>query len=271
MKRKFICIIMCLILVLSCTVSANATENNSEDMNVILLEKGYPLEIIQKMSDSAKEVICANPNLIYESGFTLGYIEENGQLVENTLPASVRGIRPLGQIPVNDLELTWTVSLDTSANANERLIIYSYEWKHLPINRWQDPMSVSWNGNYYSMKTGSFYKVDRYDYTILSNGETGSATHSSEPGYASAFENGVTWYADLKGYVSNMTINRLYGHGQFILQKESNPTMTTRLWGHYVHNKAAAALTVSIPYVGGFEVTGGSIFDERGTDRALSF
>lgn len=265
MKKKIWCIMLCVALLLTSTVTATASEM---DMDTVLFQKGYPQDIIEKMSKSAKEVICSNPNLIYESGFTLGYNEKDGQLVEAT-----NGMSPRGQISAYDLELTWTVSLDTSANDNERLILYSYKWLNLPENRWQDPMSISWNDEYFEMKSNSFYKVDKYDYTNFWNDTTGSATHSAEPGYASASDAGVTWYADLKGYQYGITIDSLYGHGQLILVKKAEPPTTQRLYGHYIHKLANVGLSVNIPYVGTFNVTApsGSDYDERGTNRYIAF
>ncbi len=264
MNKKLISIIICLILIMSCVTNVYAIDSNLESMDEILLQKGYPIEIIEKMSESAKEVICANPNLIYESGTTLEYVEHNGQLVEKTSFNGEDGITPFGQISTSTLELTWTVSLDTSANTNERLVIYSYNWLNMPQNRYDDPMAVSWNGDCYTMKLGSFYKVDKYHYINTFSGASGTATHSSEAGYANSSRHGVSWYADLKGYQSNVLVDKLYGHGQFILEKDAEPTTTERLYGHYVHNKSKATLNVLIPYVGSFSVSGGSDYDERG-------
>ena len=56
------------------------------------------------------------------------------------------------------------------------------------------------------MTDNSFSKVDKYDgYVIGPNGELlgpyTNQTHSSENGYANASNAGVSWYADLKGYI----------------------------------------------------------------------
>lgn len=271
LKKKVISLLLSAILVFSCTINVSAAENDNKSIDEILIERGYPISILQKMSDSTKATICDNPNLIYENGFTLSYQEENGQLVLQEVLAEGDKAIPYGQIPTADLELTWTVSLDTSARDNERLIVYSYQWKNLPVARFQDPMSVSWDGDYYSMKSNSFHKVDQYEYTSVYTGVSGSGTHSSEAGYASASKDGVTWYADLKGYIAEGVIRKLYGHGQFILVKDKEPSSPTRLYGHYIHSKISTNLSVVIPDTGEFQVSGGSSYDERGTDRVISF
>lgn len=99
------------------------------------------------------------------------------------------------------------------------------------------------------MTDNSFSKVDKYDgYVIGPNGELlgpyTNQTHSSENGYANASNAGVSWYADLKGYIG-VQPTKLYGSGTFKLAPKSTTTSgSTTLYGHYVHPKAELGLVL---------------------------
>lgn len=160
-------------------------------------------------------------------------------------------IAPRGQISTSDLSLSFTYSR-SPATKNTKLsyikVTYNYNWLNLPFFRWQDPTSVSWDNSKFEMTDNSFSKVDTYDgYVIGPNGELfgpyTNQTHSSENGYANASNAGVSWYADLKGYVG-VQPTKLYGSGTFKLAPKSTttsgsttlyPTISdyaTKYWGY---------------------------------------
>ena len=92
-------------------------------------------------------------------------------------------------------------------------------------------------------------------------------THSSENGYANASNAGVSWYADLKGYIG-VQPTKLYGSGTFKLAPKSTTTSgSTTLYGHYVHPKAELGLSVNVSSYGSFSISGGSNYDERGSQK----
>ena len=80
------------------------------------------------------------------------------------------------------------------------------------------------------MTDNSFSKVDKYDgYVIGPNGELlgpyTNQTHSSENGYANASNAGVSWYADLKGYIG-VQPTKLYGRAHSnLLQNQQLPAV----------------------------------------------
>lgn len=151
----------------------------------------------------------------------------------------------------------------------------NYNWLNLPFFRWQDPTSVSWDDSKFQMTDNSFSKVDKYDgYVIGPNGELlgpyTNQTHSSENGYANASNAGVSWYADLKGYIG-VQPTKLYGSGTFKLAPKSTTTSgSTTLYGHYVHPKAELGLSVNVSSYGSFSISGGSNYDERGSQKTIS-
>ena len=155
-------------------------------------------------------------------------------------------------------------------------VTYNYNWLNLPFFRWQDPTSVSWDDSKFQMTDNSFSKVDKYDgYVIGPNGELlgpyTNQTHSSENGYANASNAGVSWYADLKGYIG-VQPTKLYGSGTFKLAPKSTTTSgSTTLYGHYVHPKAELGLSVNVSSYGSFSISGGSNYDERGSQKTISW
>lgn len=101
--------------------------------------------------------------------------------------------------------------------------------------------------------------------------ETTNQTHSSENGYANASNAGVSWYADLKGYIG-VQPTKLYGSGTFKLAPKSTTTSgSTTLYGHYVHPKAELGLSVNVSSYGSFSISGGSNYDERGSQKTISW
>lgn len=188
-------------------------------------------------------------------------------------------IAPRGQISTSDLSLSFTYSRSPAAK-NTKLsyikVTYNYNWLNLPFFRWQDPTSVSWDDSKFQMTDNSFSKVDKYDgYVIGPNGELlgpyTNQTHSSENGYANASNAGVSWYADLKGYIG-VQPTKLYGSGTFKLAPKSTTTSgSTTLYGHYVHPKAELGLSVNVSSYGSFSISGGSNYDERGSQKTISW
>lgn len=88
---------------------------------------------------------------------------------------------------------------------------------------------------------------------------------------ANASNAGVSWYADLKGYIG-VQPTKLYGSGTFKLAPKSTTTSgSTTLYGHYVHPKAELGLSVNVSSYGSFSISGGSNYDERGSQKTISW
>lgn len=239
-------------------------------MKESLLERGYPHLYLEHASYSVIKSIYEKPYLEFDSATIVTYNEDTGEFHDYEI--SNEGIMPYGQIPTADLSLTWAVNKNTTSGS-EYLVTYSYDWKNLPFFRWQDPIAISWDSSKFEMKDDSFYKVDMYDGFISVNGYLQSFTgeiKSEEDGYASAFNAGVTWYADLVGHLG-VTATKLYGHGEFVLRKLVSTTGSTTLYGKYVHPTASASLSINIGDYGSFSVSGGSNYDERGNQRTFSY
>ena len=93
----------------------------------------------------------------------------------------------------------------------------------------------------------------------------------ARPAYGVFPAAGVSWYADLKGYIG-VQPTKLYGSGTFKLAPKSTTTSgSTTLYGHYVHPKAELGLSVNVSSYGSFSISGGSNYDERGSQKTISW
>lgn len=74
-----------------------------------------------------------------------------------------------------------------------------------------------------------------------------------------------------KGYIG-VQPTKLYGSGTFKLAPKSTTTSgSTTLYGHYVHPKAELGLSVNVSSYGSFSISGGSNYDERGSQKTISW
>ena len=234
---------------------------------------------IDTMDEDTKMDIYNEGDIAFCGAVITYYDENSGTYSEIDVNEDGTYIAPRGQISTSDLSLSFTYSRSPAAK-NTKLsyikVTYNYNWLNLPFFRWQDPTSVSWDDSKFQMTDNSFSKVDKYDgYVIGPNGELlgpyTNQTHSSENGYANASNAGVSWYADLKGYIG-VQPTKLYGSGTFKLAPKSTTTSgSTTLYGHYVHPKAELGLSVNVSSYGSFSISGGSNYDERGSQKTISW
>lgn len=254
MKKKILSVLLTFCLLIpACPLQVMASQSIDDQ----LINRGYPLKLIEILLDEEKADLIAK-NCYYECANTYNY-DENGELI-NITNFDENAITPYGQIKSTHLSL----SITTSKSGSNTVLTFNYNWKTLPLNRYQDPMSLAWDSSVFSYKSGSFKKVDKYSYVLGdgSNGKVYTATHSSENSYAKGASNYISWYADLKGYTSNVI--RLYGYGTLTLVPKKKGK-STQAFGHYVHAKMN--LSLSLSYSGaGFSVSGLSTYDELGTD-----
>lgn len=256
MKKRFLSAFFAIVL---CVAAYPINTLAGQSIDDQLISRGYPLKLIESMPEEEKEDLI-NGNCYFESSKVYNY-DEDGELI-NISNFNENAITPYGQIKTAHLSL----SITTSKSGSNTVVTFNYNWKTLPVNRYQDPICVAWNSNIFSYKSGSFKKVDKFSAVINGNPESlYTATHSSETSYSKAASNQISWYADLKGYSANVV--RLFGYGSFTLIPKKTG-QSTQLFGHYVHAKSTASF--SIGYSGaGFSVSGGSSYDELGTDITI--
>lgn len=275
--KKLLSIALAVVMLIGMSVPAFASETENLSVDDILLERGYPQIVIDSLDSDAKADICAD-DVTFAGAVITYYNEEYSSFTDITVNEDGTYIAPRGQISTSDLALSFTYSKSKTSAGNLSYIkvTYNYNWTNLPFFRWQDPVSVSWDNNKFEMTDNSFSKVDKYDgYITDANGKIyGPYTnqiHSSENGYASASNAGVTWYADLKGYIG-INPTKLYGYGTFKLKPKSlTSSGSSTLYGHYVHPTTDASLSVNIASYGSFSVSGGSGYDERGNQKTISW
>lgn len=275
--RKLVGLALAAIMIMGMSVTAFAREDQSSSLDSILLQRGYPQIVLDTMDIDAKADICAD-NVTFAGAVITYYDEEDAVFREISVNEDGTYNSPKGQIPTADLSLSFTYSKSetSSGRLNYIKITYNYNWLKLPVFRWQDPVSVSWDNSKFEMMDNSFSKVDKYDGLVVNaNGVVvGTVTdqvHSSEDGYANASNAGVTWYADLKGYIG-VQPTKLYGYGTFKIAPTSTTSSgSSTLYGHYVHPKAELGLSVNVSSYGSFSISGGSNYDERGNQKTISW
>lgn len=249
-----------------------AEEITLADIDQKLMERGYPQIVLDTMDSDAKLDIYMD-DVTFAGAVISYYNEEESTFTDIRVNEDGTYIAPRGQISTSNLSLSFTYSKQiTSGRLQYLKVTYSYKWLKLPINRYSDPIAVSWDSNKFEMIDESFSKVDKFDGYIVLNGETTGPyigqEQSSEKGYAVSSADGVTWYADLKGY-TGITVTKLYGSATFNLKpKVSTGTMT--LYGHYVHQLTPLSVSINIDDAGSLSISGFG-YDERGSQQTISW
>lgn len=257
LKKRILAAVLTFVLALTAfpvSVFASPSLDNQ------LRSRGYPDALIAIMSDEEKQDIVID-DAYYESSVTYAY-DESGNLL-SVQSYDEPTIIPYGTISSSSLTLRITNSRNSTSTA--KYITVQYEWKRLPLNRFKDPICVSWDENIFYMKTGSFRRVDQYE-RMQSNGIPCWETFVDETSYSDSDENFVSWSADLKGLSD--TVVGLQGYGKFTLVPKKKG-QTTRIRAHYVHAKMAGSFSIS--YGGaGFAVSGPSNYDEMGCTQDIT-
>ncbi len=268
MKKKCFKLIMSLmsISLLLIPFPASVTAQTVDKTNVydsVLLENGYPQFVIDEMSENEKQELY-DLNAVFESYKSTFYDSHGNIVAEQTVNDDYdeNKIIQRGQIKDTSLKLSWTIS---NSGIN-KVVKYKYKWLVLPVNRWQDPVGISWDDVYFQYVSGSFSKVDEYEFKI-DNEPIRLATHSSAKNFANGSKHGITWYADLKGHSSSMMILGLQGYGTVTLKPLKSGT--SNVFGHYVHSRLAFTISMTTTGAGSFSISGTG-YDEMGNSIALS-
>lgn len=273
--HRILSAIMALVMVVMCSgtvsyadISPTPCSLSEETMDAALVTRGYPQVVLDSMNPKAKESIYYNSDLTFNAACIIVYDEETGQSQDYAIQAGQP--MPYGQIPTSDLGLAWVISNDGEDYLN---VQFSYEWYSTPVFRFQDPIALSWDGSKFAMVDDTFEKTDYYDDYVI-NPVTGETTisygniQSHEAGYARGSDDGVVWYADLKG---GLSIANLYGEASVTLEKLTSASGTSRMYGHYVHPTVSAGISVNIHGYGDFTVTGSGGYDERTVQTTFSY
>ena len=258
-KKVLVCFLSFVLVLSTCSLYGFASGNQT--IYEVLSSRGYPQYVLYELCEEAK-IDILNSESFFEDVEYIEY-DENGNVIDNKNKCTAL----YGQIKESSLKLTIIVGKKVN---NEKNVTFNYQWNILPVNRWQDPIAISWNDAYFRLKDNSFHKVDQYDYAIGSDySKIYSAIKSSEEAYAGAGPNGCMWYADLKGHSTTTPVFSLYGYANFTLEcmKSSG---SSQIFAKYAHKKATGSLSIGIPKFGSFSITGTSSFDELGTQITVT-
>lgn len=264
MRKKLICVFFSLVVILTSGTSYSAYANEANQVDAYLIEHGFTQEALDNMLDDDKEYYY-NQNCSVISITQYDYDEDMNLISTRNLAGegADNQIMPYGQISSTTLSLLWYITKNN--DTGNITVEYSYIWNKVPTSRFQDPIGVSWDSKYFRMKDGGFRKSDYY-FITNSGGGSNSVLYSEEDGYANGNENGVVWYADL---YKGSNCSSLRGKGLIVLIPKKTSGSTT-FYGHYVHRKLGVSLSMSIPALGSFSVSGASTYDERGNQKTIN-
>ncbi|MEA1974062.1 MAG: hypothetical protein U9N10_00745 [Bacillota bacterium] len=266
--KKSISLLLILVLVFTMSTSVFAGRNNIKkiDLDQYLLEMGTPLDLVLSMNEETKSDIVNDDLSQKEKGafsgasITRSYVEESENIDElsykkefNSLGEVIyETLQKKGTIDDSDLELTVVYY-----KYSDYVSVYlNYEWlnPYQPFNRYQDPIGITWDYDYFRYMPNTF---KRYDYAIdfcgdkiKRSGATLSDTHNE----------GLGWHADLIGPFGAYEKN--YGYGKFRLEKKAT-SAKTEFYYKYTHVKTAAAYTINIAGYGSITIDGGSHYDTQ--------
>ena len=259
-SRKILCALLASAILWQCSATVSGTGCPSAPgpsqevlLDAALAARGYPQPVLDSMNPKAKEALSLNSNLTFHAACIVVYDGETGRSRDYSVQAGQP--LPVSQIPASDLGLAWVISNDGEDCLN---VQFSYEWHSMPAFRFQDPIALSWDGEQFAMVDDTFEKTDYYrEYMIDSvTGETslsGVKIQSQENGYADGSDNGVTWYADLKG---GLSVSELYGEASVTLEKLTPASGASRIDGLYVHSALFSWNSPAVSGSGDFTVTG---------------
>ena len=267
--------ILSMLIIISLAVSSVAFAITEKiDIDKYLLGMGTPLEIVEKMSEEVKVDIVNFDLSQKEKGYFGGasitrscaegkensnettFIKEfdsNGDVVFET-PCSK------GTIDNSDLEL-----IMTHYNYSNYISVHlNYKWLNEgePFYRFQDPIAVTWDNDYFRYITGTFQRYDNakeYTGTIIRRSGTTLSELDNE---------GLGWHADLIGPTGAYQSN--YGYGKFQLEKKA-ASANTELYYKYAHIKQPGTFTINILGYGSVSFSGGSNYDTQANNYYLCY
>lgn len=267
MKKRLVFAVVTIIVACSLVVPAFANQTvNMDHVNEVLLERNYPQHVLDRLSDETKIGLYSNSALSYMSSTCLNYDEETGTYSDVSNP------QQRGHIGDDELELTFIYSAAYEDENEEALdyiqVTFVYDWLNVPAFRWQDPVAVSWDDEYFRMIPGSFSKADYYYNTIYDCWYTYATSNSP----SDLNDAGVSWYANLAEIVM---CNRLTGSAEFqiepVPEKQPLTSVNSIIYGKYIHPKVSIGCSVVVSKYGTFDVSVDGNYDEMATSDYITF
>jgi hypothetical protein len=255
--------VLCFLFLFS---STHVSASDLDTLDNELLKVGVEYDVIQTLNTFQKENLLETAKDRDYSGskFVTYNTSSNTYNTYDTNQVSLMS----GYIPADELVLTLSYfnKKDSSNNLDSiRLTLY-YNWDNLPLMRFSDPITISWNSNNFRAVDNSFYFVNKYEYDYLDGFyEIKRAIKTRDEGYmpASSSSSGVTWYADIAGILQADTI---YGFGY--IDVEPLETVNTvkgsdQFHFNYAHSLSPLSISANIGEYGSVNYSGGT-YDKLG-------
>lgn len=246
--------VLAFLLVAALTLSTVATTYAQVKISKLdqeLIEKGYPQLLIARSSEEEK--------LKFKNGTFLGassqFYTESGETYKVDYSPNSVAPAPRGGIKDTTFELLISAMRNSDGNIEVNM---RYEWFRMPLNRHEDLVSFSWDGNKFLVDSHTFDSVDFY-----STKKEQDIIKNTSNNFASLSFHGGSYYAGLKG---GLGVTSLWGAANFMLYPNTS-SGTSAVFVKYCHRKTLVKLTASIPNFGTISVDqGASNYDERATN-----
>lgn len=285
MKKRFVCKCLAIIFVLSLlSINSFAIDEGVFDIGCsndyqeaeteayideALIERGFPKAVVENLPFLTKRDLYNSPERTFAGGCYFIMDESTGEYKEISLDDADYGIELQdGALTKSELGFVCMGTKNTKKPGMLEITV-TYEWKTLPLYRYQDIMAISWDSMYFEMEPGTFHRKDFYD-GIIAN-EYGSTPvkgliKTDDDSFCDASPTGVSWYADLKGYVGNVTtVTKLYGEATWDLNVLQGTNFKKIFYGKYVHKTGiTGTLGINIKTYGALSITGSSDYTQLG-------
>ncbi len=260
MKKIFSTIISTILLfcVIIGSVGFFQADLTIDDMRKILIEKFVPESYLDGLPDERVE------SLYYDlRDEVTGFGGTNISTLNETKDEP--SIETKGSIPSDDMTFSVTkvfvYNNSSTKHIKEIQIFVEYDWIHIPIWLKTDAVTVNWDSNVFTFKSGSFYSYSNNTGTYLSqfyetNFELDNPTILEQGGLGYDTE-----LAYLLAHGQQPKPQNCFGRASFVLLPRVNPMyekstgnfLTTSINAQYRHNRN--------PFVGsvGFSIKGVSV------------
>lgn len=243
-------------------------QQTDEEINNRLERLGVPDEIIDMMPLEQKlEVIKQNEKVTsasiasFDNSGTLiktTTFEQNGEKVVTNYNILNNGLISPMTISSSSMDLGIVAYMHSSYNGHQqRDVELSYVWKHLPKNRGEDPMIISWSSHWRPV-SGTLHHKDQY----LQNSTY--HTYYSDTAASDLSDTGVSWDARL---TPNVYASELTGYGEITIRRTDTKgygKFSENIYGKYIHTWGQGTIGVSIGVLSA-SFTGTKSHDDRAT------
>lgn len=103
--KKLVYLLLSAVMIMGMSVNIFANEIDAVNIDSILMQRGYPQIVLEKMDDDVKSIILTD-DTTFAGAIISYYDEDDGTFADITVNEDGSYLDPRGQIPTADLSLT---------------------------------------------------------------------------------------------------------------------------------------------------------------------